>query len=113
MADISLKNGAGSAVTYGGVTQLKVPAADGGEDVVFQLPPVMQEKAVTITANGTTSVVPDEGKDGLSKVDVRAAVRRTMRSSARCTRWGRKQLRPLRVGRLANILRQPLRSQKR
>lgn len=70
MADISLKNGAGSAVTYGGVTQLKVPAADGGEDVVFQLPPVMQEKAVTITANGTTSVVPDEGKDGLRKVDV-------------------------------------------
>lgn len=70
MADISLKNGAGSAVTYGGVTQLKIPAADGGEDVVFQLPPVMQEKAVTITANGTTSVVPDEGKDGLSKVDV-------------------------------------------
>ena len=70
MADISLKNGTGSAVTYSGVTQLKVPAADGGEDVVFQLPPVMQEKAVTITENGTTSVVPDEGKDGLSKVDV-------------------------------------------
>ena len=70
MADISLKNGAGSAVTYNSITQLKVPAADGGEDVVFQLPPVMQEKAVTITANGTTSIVPDEGKDGLSKVDV-------------------------------------------
>ena len=48
MADISLKNGAGSAVTYNSITQLKIPAADGGEDVVFQLPPVMQEKAVTI-----------------------------------------------------------------
>lgn len=70
MADISLKNGAGSAVTYNSITQLKIPAADGGEDVVFQLPPVMQEKAVTITANGTSSIVPDEGKDGLSKVDV-------------------------------------------
>lgn len=70
MADINLKNGIGNIVTYNSITQLKVPAADGGEDVVFQLPPVMQEKAVTITENGTTSVVPDEGRDGLSKVDV-------------------------------------------
>ena len=70
MADISLKNGAGSAVTYNSITQIKVPAADGGEDVTFQLPPAMQEKVMTITANGTTSIVPDEGKDGLSKVDV-------------------------------------------
>lgn len=70
MADIILKDGAGSAVTYNSITQLKIPAADGGEDVVFQLPPVMQEKAVAITTNGTTSIIPDEGKDGLSKVDV-------------------------------------------
>ncbi len=70
MADIKLKDGTGSGVSYAGVSKLKIPAADGGEDVVFQLPPVMQEKAVTITENGTSSIAPDEGKDGLSKVDV-------------------------------------------
>lgn len=70
MADIKLKDRNDNETTYTGVSKIKVPAADGGEDVVFQLPPVMQEKAVTITANGTTSIVPDEGKDGLSKVDV-------------------------------------------
>lgn len=70
MADIKLKDRNGNEATYTGISKLKVPAADGGEDVVFQLPPVLQEKAVTITKNGTSSVTPDEGKDGLSKVDV-------------------------------------------
>lgn len=69
MADIKLKDRNDNETTYTGVSKLKIPAADGGEDVVFQLPPVMQEKAVTITENGTSSVVPDEGKV-LSKVDV-------------------------------------------
>lgn len=70
MADIKLKDRNDNEIAYTGISKLKVPAADGGEDVTFQLPPVMQEKAVTITANGTTSIIPDEGKDGLSKVDV-------------------------------------------
>ena len=70
MADIKLKDRNDNKTTYTGVCKLKVPTADGGENVTFQLPPVMQEKAVTITENGTTSIVPDEGKDGLSKVDV-------------------------------------------
>ena len=70
MADIKLKDRNDDEIAYTVVSKIKVPAADGGEDVVFQLPPVMQEKAVTITANGTTSIVPDEGKDGLGKVDV-------------------------------------------
>lgn len=70
MADIKLKDRNDNETTYTGVPKLKIPAADGGEDVVFQLPPVMQEKTVTITANDTSSIVPDEGKDGLSKVDV-------------------------------------------
>ena len=74
MADIKLKDGTGSGVSYTGVSKLKIPAADGGDDVVFQLPPVMQEKAVTITENGTTEVTPDEGKDGLSKVTVETTV---------------------------------------
>lgn len=70
MADIKLKDRNDNEIAYTGVPKLKVPAVDGGGYVTFQLPPVMQEKAVTITANGTTSIVPDEGKDGLSKVDV-------------------------------------------
>lgn len=70
MADIKLKDRNDNEIAYTGVSKIKVPATDGGEDVVFQLPPVLQEKAVTITENGTTSIVPDEGKDGLSKVDV-------------------------------------------
>nr|DAG69693.1 MAG TPA: hypothetical protein [Caudoviricetes sp.] len=70
MTGIELKDRNDNETTYTGISKLKVPAADGGEDVVFQLPPVMQEKAVTITENGTTSIVPDEGKAGLSKVNV-------------------------------------------
>lgn len=70
MTGIELKDRNDNETAYTGISKLKVPAADGGEDVVFQLPPVMQEKAVTITENGATSIVPDEGKDGLSKVDV-------------------------------------------
>lgn len=31
---------------------------------------ILQEKSVNITSNGQTSVTPDEGKDGLSKVDI-------------------------------------------
>ncbi len=70
MTGIELKDRNDNEIAYTGVSKLKIPAADGGEDVVFQLPPVMQEKAVTITENGTSSIVPDEGKDGLSKVNV-------------------------------------------
>ena len=32
--------------------------------------PVMQEKSVTITENGTTKITPDTGKDGMSAVNV-------------------------------------------
>ena len=69
MADIELKDRNDNETTYAGISKLKIPAANGGEDVVFQLPPVMQEKAVTITENGVLAVTPDEGKV-LSKVDV-------------------------------------------
>ena len=74
MADIKLRDRNDNEITYTGISKLKVPAADGGEDVVFQLPPVMQEKAVTITENGTTEITPDVGKDGLSKVTVETTV---------------------------------------
>ena len=32
--------------------------------------PVLQEKTVTYTSNGTATITPDEGYDGLSSVDV-------------------------------------------
>lgn len=68
MADIKLKDRNDNKTTYIGVSKLKVPAADGGEDVVFQLPPTLQKKTVSVTENGTTEITPDEGSDALSAV---------------------------------------------
>lgn len=68
--NIKLKDGTGAEIDYTGVPKVKIPAADGGGDVIFQLPPTMQEKSVSITSNGTTDVIPDSGYDGLSKVTV-------------------------------------------
>ena len=68
MADIKLKDRNDNETTYTGVSKLKVPAADGGEDVVFQLPPTLQKKTVSVTENGTTEITPDEGSDALSAV---------------------------------------------
>lgn len=68
--NIKLKDGTGAEIDYTGVPKVKIPAADGGGDVIFQLPPTMQEKSMSITSNGTTDVIPDSGYDGLSKVTV-------------------------------------------
>lgn len=68
--NIKLKDGTGAEIDYTGVPKIKIPAADGGGDVIFQLPPTMQEKSVSIASNGTTEVTPDAGYDGLSKVTV-------------------------------------------
>ena len=68
MADIKLKDRNDNEIAYTGVSKLKVPAAYGGEDVVFQLPPTLQKKTVSVTENGTTEITPDEGNDALSAV---------------------------------------------
>ena len=68
--NIKLKDGTGAEIDYTDVPKIKIPAADGGSDVIFQLPPTMQEKSVSITSNGTTDVIPDSGYDGLSKVTI-------------------------------------------
>lgn len=66
--NIKLKDGTGAEIDYTDVPKIKIPAADGGSDIIFQLPPTMQEKSVSITSNGTTDVYPDSGYDGLSRV---------------------------------------------
>lgn len=68
--NIKLKDGTGAEIDYTGVPKIKIPAADGGSDVIFQLPPTMQEKSVSITSNGTTEVTPDAGYDAMTKVTV-------------------------------------------
>lgn len=68
--NIKLKDGTGAEIDYTGVPKIKIPAADGGSEVIFQLPPTMQEKSVSITSNGTTEVTPDAGYDAMTKVTV-------------------------------------------
>ena len=68
--NIKLKDGTGAEVDYTGVPKIKIPAADGGSDVIFQLPPTMQEKSVSIASNGATDVTPDAGYDAMTKVTV-------------------------------------------
>lgn len=68
--NIKLKDGTGAEIDYTRVPKIKIPAADGSSDVIFQLPPTMQEKSVSITSNGTTDVIPDSGYEGLSKVTI-------------------------------------------
>ena len=36
--------------------------------------PNLQSKSVTYTSNGTATITPDEGYDGLSRVDVTVAI---------------------------------------
>lgn len=72
--NVKLKDGTGTEIDYTGVPKIKIPAANGGSDVIFQLPPTMQEKSVSITSNGTTDVIPDSGYDGLSKVTIETNV---------------------------------------
>lgn len=74
MADVKLKDNLGEEQIYEGVESVALPRADGEGTVEFVLPPTLQEKAVTITENGTTEITGDEGYAGLSKVSVTANV---------------------------------------
>lgn len=68
--DVDLKQVADAIRAKGGTTApLVFPDGFSAAVGAISTAPVMQEKAVTITENGTSSVTPDDGKV-LSKVDV-------------------------------------------
>ena len=61
-------------------------SADGYSKAVVNVQPDLQSKSVSITENGTTNVAPDQGKDGLSGVEVVVAVPSGM-SAADKAKW--------------------------
>ena len=56
--------------------------ADGYKKVVVAVEPDLQSKSVTIQQNGTTTVSPDSGKDGLSSVGVTVNVQPNLQSKS-------------------------------
>ena len=59
-----------TAVEGKGVTVPSATKLDEMAPLIESITPTLQSKSVTITSNGTTSVTPDSGYDGLSSVNV-------------------------------------------
>ena len=69
MYNVKLKDRQGNEITYTDIENIKVPT-DTGNLALFKSQSEVQEKIVNISKNGTTTVAPDTGYDGLSKVTI-------------------------------------------
>lgn len=71
MVNIKLKDKNGTDVIYNGISTLTVPTDEDLTATFYETAPSnLQEKSVDITTNGSSTILPDEGYDGMSKVNV-------------------------------------------
>lgn len=71
MANIKLKDKNGTDVIYNGISTLTVPTDEDLTATFYETAPSnLQEKSVDIATNGSSTILPDEGYDGISKVNV-------------------------------------------
>ncbi len=71
MANIKLKDKNGTDIVYSDISTLSVPTEDDLIATFYETAPQnLQERSVDIAANGSLTILPDEGYDGISKVNV-------------------------------------------
>lgn len=71
MANIKLKDKNGTDVVYSDISTLTVPTDEDLTATFYETAPSnLQEKSVDIITNGSSTILPDEGYDGISKVNV-------------------------------------------
>ena len=76
MTDIFLRDQNGEKQKYSGIKSVSFDGNDDQKETFLQ--PELQEKTISIRQNGTVTVPPDEGFDGISAVKVKTSVPPTM-----------------------------------